>query len=155
VWPASWLDGRTCWLLAMRSRIPFPVLPWEFSLIAEDPHSDHGLGSLYNLGLSSLPVLLAHTYHHHSHHRGNLTPLYGRSNLRSRLHFAHYQEGGPRSLYGHVVALKTCSGTCFKSRTLCWSHRIIIFMVLVSSYLPIPGEFSYLFENISFWIPSN
>jgi hypothetical protein len=26
--------------------------------------------------------------------------------LRSRLHFGHNQEGGPRSLYGHVVALK-------------------------------------------------
>jgi hypothetical protein len=28
------------------ARIRFPVLPWEFSLVGEDPHSDHGLGSL-------------------------------------------------------------------------------------------------------------
>jgi hypothetical protein len=24
----------------------FPVLPWEFSIVGEDPHIDHGLGSL-------------------------------------------------------------------------------------------------------------
>jgi hypothetical protein len=41
-----------------------------------------------------------------SHHRGKVTAPYGRPNLRSRLHFGHNQEGGPRSLYGHVVALK-------------------------------------------------
>jgi hypothetical protein len=30
----------------MRFRVRIPVLPWEFSVIGEDPHSDHGLGSL-------------------------------------------------------------------------------------------------------------
>jgi hypothetical protein len=56
-------------------------------------------------------VIHAHIYHH-SHHRDNLTAPYGRSNLRSRVHIGHNQERGPRSLYGHVVALerkKICS----------------------------------------------
>jgi hypothetical protein len=103
--PASWPGGQNFRLLAMRSWVRFPVLPWEFSLADEDPHSDHGLGSLQNSGLRPLLVLHAHTYHH-SHHRGNVTAPYGRPNLRSRLHFGHNQEWGPRSLYGHVVALR-------------------------------------------------
>jgi hypothetical protein len=32
---------------------------------------------------------------------------YRRPNLRSRLHFGHKQEEGPRSLYEHVAALDT------------------------------------------------
>jgi hypothetical protein len=91
-WPTSCLGGQSFRLLAMRSRVRFPVLRWEIFLGGEDPHSDHGLGSLYNLGLRFLLVLHAHT-HHHSHHRGNVTEPYGRPNLRSRLHFGHNQEG--------------------------------------------------------------
>jgi hypothetical protein len=30
--PASWLGGQSSWILTMRSRVRFPVLPWEFSL---------------------------------------------------------------------------------------------------------------------------
>jgi hypothetical protein len=44
--------------------------------------------------------------YHHSNHRGNVTAPHGRPNHRSRLHFGHNQEGGPQSLYGHVVALE-------------------------------------------------
>jgi hypothetical protein len=44
--PSSWLGGQNFWLLAMRSRIRFSVLLSEFILEGEDPHSDHGLGSL-------------------------------------------------------------------------------------------------------------
>jgi hypothetical protein len=44
--------------------------------------------------------------YHLSHYRGNVTAPYGCPNLRSRLHFSHNREGGPRSLYGYVVALK-------------------------------------------------
>jgi hypothetical protein len=35
-------------LLTTSHEVPgsIPVLPWEFSLAGEDPHSDHGLGSL-------------------------------------------------------------------------------------------------------------
>jgi hypothetical protein len=84
----------------MMSWIRFPVLPWEFSLAGED----HGLDSLQKLGLRPLLVLHAHIYHH-SHQRDNVTAPYGRPKLRSRLHFGHKQEGGPQSLYGHVVAL--------------------------------------------------
>jgi hypothetical protein len=82
----------------MRFRVRFPFLPWEFSLAGEDPHSDHGLGSQYNLVLRSLLVLHAHTYHH-SHHRGNVTAPYGRPNLRRQLHFGHNREGGEHEVY--------------------------------------------------------
>jgi hypothetical protein len=30
----------------MRSRVRFPVLPWEFSLMGDNPHGGLGLGSL-------------------------------------------------------------------------------------------------------------
>jgi hypothetical protein len=59
---------------------------------------------LYNVSLRPLLVYHTHTYHH-SRHRGNVTTLSGRPKLRSRLRFGHNQEGGPRSLYGHVVTL--------------------------------------------------
>jgi hypothetical protein len=42
----------------------------------------------------------------YSYHRGNVTAPYGRPKRRSRLHFGHNQDGAPRSLYGHVVALE-------------------------------------------------
>jgi hypothetical protein len=29
-WPASWSSGQSFWLLIMRSRVRFPVLPWGF-----------------------------------------------------------------------------------------------------------------------------
>jgi hypothetical protein len=102
---ASWLEGQSFWLLTMRSRVRFSVLPWEFSLTGEDPRSEHGLGSLQNLGLRPILVLHAHTYHH-SHHQGNVTVPCGRPNLRRRLHFGHNQEGRPQSPYGHVMALE-------------------------------------------------
>jgi hypothetical protein len=103
-WPASWLCGQNFWLLAMRSRVRFPVLPWKFSFTGEDPHSDHGLGGLQNLGLRPLLVLDAHTYHH-SHHRGNVTAPYGRPKPQKSVTFRPQPGGGPRSLYGHVYAL--------------------------------------------------
>ena len=43
--PASWSSGQGLWLLIMRSRIRFPVLPWEFFLAGKDSRGDHGLGS--------------------------------------------------------------------------------------------------------------
>ena len=43
--------------------------------------------------------------YHHSHHRDNVTSPHRRPNLRSRLHFCHAQEGGPRSPQGHVVGI--------------------------------------------------
>ena len=45
VWPASWSSGQGLWLLIMRSRVRFPVLPWEFFLAGKDTRGDHGLGS--------------------------------------------------------------------------------------------------------------
>jgi hypothetical protein len=38
---AWWSD-----LLTTNHEIPGSILPWEFSLAGEDPHSDHGLASL-------------------------------------------------------------------------------------------------------------
>ena len=35
-WPASWSSGQGLWLLIMRSRFRFPVLPWEFFLAGKD-----------------------------------------------------------------------------------------------------------------------
>ena len=35
--PASWSSGQSLWLLIMRSRVRFPVLPWEFSLKGKIP----------------------------------------------------------------------------------------------------------------------
>jgi hypothetical protein len=48
-WPASWSSDQSFWLLIMRSRVRFPVLLWEIFLEGEDPHGDHGLGSLVEL----------------------------------------------------------------------------------------------------------
>ena len=43
--PSSWSSGQGLWLLIMRSRVRFPVLPWEFFLAGKDSRGDHGLGS--------------------------------------------------------------------------------------------------------------
>jgi hypothetical protein len=62
-------------------------------------------GSRVERRFKAPPGIPRSSMYHHSHHRGNVTAPYGRPNFRSRLHFGHKQEGGPRSLYGHVVAL--------------------------------------------------
>ena len=43
--PSSWSSGQGFWLLIMRSRVRFPVLPWEFFFAGKDCRGDHGLGS--------------------------------------------------------------------------------------------------------------
>ena len=43
--PASFSSGQGLLLLIMRSRVRFPVLPWEFFLAGKDSRGDHGLGS--------------------------------------------------------------------------------------------------------------
>ena len=43
--PASLSSGPGLWLLIMRSRVRFPVLPWECFLAGKDSRGDHGLGS--------------------------------------------------------------------------------------------------------------
>jgi hypothetical protein len=47
--------GQNFWLLIMRSRIRFPVLPWGFFLEGEDSHDVYGLGSLVELGFKTPP----------------------------------------------------------------------------------------------------
>jgi hypothetical protein len=53
--PASWSSGQSFWLLIMRSRTRFPVLPWGFFLEGEDPHGDHGLSSLVEFRFKAPP----------------------------------------------------------------------------------------------------
>jgi hypothetical protein len=43
--PTSSSIGQSFWLLIMRPRVWFPVLPWEFFLEGEDSHGDRGLCS--------------------------------------------------------------------------------------------------------------
>ena len=52
--------SQSFWLMPMRSRVRFPVLPWGFFLKGGDSHGDHGLGSLVELRLRSLLVLYIH-----------------------------------------------------------------------------------------------
>jgi hypothetical protein len=39
----------------MRFRVRFPVLPWGFFFEEEDPHGDHGLGSLVEFRFKAPP----------------------------------------------------------------------------------------------------
>ena len=43
MWLASWSSGQGLWLLIMRSRVWFPVLPWEVFLAEKDSRSGHGV----------------------------------------------------------------------------------------------------------------
>jgi hypothetical protein len=52
---SRWSSGQSFRLLIMRSRVRFPVLPWEFYLEVEDSHGDHGLGSLVELTFKAPP----------------------------------------------------------------------------------------------------
>jgi hypothetical protein len=82
----------------------------------EDPHSNHSLGSLQNVGLRPLLVLHAHTYRH-SRHRGNVTASCGRPNLRNRSHFGHNQEGGDHEVYMDMgVTMKKQFGGFLENR---------------------------------------
>src|SRR5215468_1298024 len=59
----------------MRTRVRFPVLPWGFFLEGEDPHGDHGLGSLVEFRFkappgTAYPYINTHfisIYHHPLH----------------------------------------------------------------------------------------
>jgi len=63
----------------------------------EDSRGDHGLGRLAEFRIKGPPPPISPLTSSAPH---------GRPNLRSRLHFCHAQEGGPRSPQGHVVALE-------------------------------------------------
>jgi len=83
----------------------------------EDSRGDHGLGRLVEFRFKDPPrhsILL----YHHSHHRDNVTAPLGRPSLRSRLHFCHAQEGGPRSPQGHVV------GALDKKKIICVTRHL-------------------------------
>jgi hypothetical protein len=53
--PASWSSVQSFRLLIMRFRVRFPVLPWGLFLEGEDPHVDHGMGSLVELMFKAPP----------------------------------------------------------------------------------------------------
>jgi hypothetical protein len=57
------------------------------------------------MGLLYIYIYIYTCIYNHSHHRSNVPAPSGRPKLRRRLHFGHKQEGGPRSVYGHLVAL--------------------------------------------------
>jgi hypothetical protein len=59
--PALWSSGQSYWLLIMRSRVQFPVLPWGFFLEGEDSHGDHGLDSLVELRFKA-PLGTSYSY---------------------------------------------------------------------------------------------
>jgi hypothetical protein len=58
--PASWSSDQSFWLLIMKSRVRFPVLPWGFFLEGEDSHGDPGLGSVVERRLRPFLVLHIH-----------------------------------------------------------------------------------------------
>jgi hypothetical protein len=97
--------GQSFWLLIMRSWARFPVLPWGFFLEGEDPHGDHGLGSLVELRFKAPSCHFIPIYHHPPH-RDNVTVPHGHPNIRSRLHFSHNGRGDHKVHKGHLVALK-------------------------------------------------
>ena len=75
----------------------------------------------YLVDLDLRPLLAPHLpIYHPSRHRDNVTAPHGRPNLRSRLHFPHSQEGGPRNF------VWTCGGIRKKNNcTVCvitWKH---------------------------------
>ena len=87
----------------MRSRVRFPALPCEISLKGKIPAVAVVWVDKKNLGVR--PLLALHPPPSPlTHHRDNVAAPHGRSNLRSRLHSCHAQEGGPRS------PQRTCGG---------------------------------------------
>jgi hypothetical protein len=53
--PPLWSSGQSFCLLIMRSRVWFPVLPWEIFLEGEDFYGDHGLCSLVEFRFKAPP----------------------------------------------------------------------------------------------------
>ena len=101
--PASWSSGQGLCLLIMRSRVRFPVLPWEFFLAVKYSRGDHGSGWLVDLGLRPLLVFHLPAYHH-SHHRDNVVAPHGRPNLRKSATLSPQPGGKPRKF------IRTCGG---------------------------------------------
>jgi hypothetical protein len=93
VWPLDHEAGLSFWLLIMKSRVRFQVLPRGFFLEGEGPLGDHGLGSFVEFRFKAPPGT---SYSYTTIHL-IVTAAHGRPNLRSRLHFGHNREGRPRS----------------------------------------------------------
>jgi hypothetical protein len=102
--PASRSSGQSFWLLIMRSRVRFTVLPWGFFLEGEVSHGDHGLCRLVELGFKAPSWYFIFIYHHPPH-PNNVTAPHGRPNIRSPLHFGHNRRGDHKVHKGNVVAL--------------------------------------------------
>jgi hypothetical protein len=86
----------------MRSRVQFSVLPWGFFLEGEDPHGDHGLGSLVEFKFKGPSWYFIFIYHHPPH-RDNVTAPHGRLNLITS---ATTGRGDHEVHNGHVVAFR-------------------------------------------------
>jgi hypothetical protein len=159
-----------CWwelLLTMRSRVRFPVLPCEFSLAGEDPHSDHGLGSLQNLGLR--PLLIIHAQiiyiyiyiYHHTHH--------GRPNLRIPLHVGHKQDEGVsihvwrhggwgiiqgtfmENYYRKLINYVNSSGTNTAAIWWCWDFCGLLHNIYIYIYMTIKQSTRYAHFQWNYW----
>jgi hypothetical protein len=104
--PASWSSCQSFWLLIMRSRVRFSVLPWGVFLEVEDFHGDHGLGSLVELTLR--PLLVLHIYISQSTSSGQRNCASRAFQPQKSLTFRPQPAGGgDHEVHkGHVVALK-------------------------------------------------
>jgi hypothetical protein len=104
MWPASWSSGQSFWLLIMRSRFRFPVLPWEFFLEGENPLGNHGLGNLAEFSLR--PLLVLHIHISPSTSSGQQLRLMGVPTSEVGYTSATTGRGDHEVHKGHVVALE-------------------------------------------------
>ena len=97
--PASWSSGQS---LTTNHEVPGSIPGSTVRIFpeGEDSRGDHGLGRLVEFRFTGPPDTPSSYITTH-----NVTAPQGRTNLRSRLHCCHAQEGGPRSPQGHVMAL--------------------------------------------------
>jgi hypothetical protein len=99
--PVSWSSGQSFWLLIMRSRFRFSVLPWGFFLEGED---SHGLGSSVKLWFKTPPYT---SYSYFTIHLIGTTKLRLMGVTTSEVGYTSATIGwGDHEVYkGHVVAL--------------------------------------------------
>jgi hypothetical protein len=103
MWPASWCSGHRFWLLIMRFRVRFSVLPWGFFLEGEVPLGDHRLGSLVELSLR--PLLVLHISPSTSSGQSNCASW--ASQTQKSVILQPQPGGGDHEVHkGHVVAME-------------------------------------------------
>ena len=96
-WSAFWSSGQSFWLLIMRSRVRFPVLPWEFLLEGEDSRGDHGLGRLVDFRFKAPPGNTSSYINTHTPSGQRNCASWASQPQKMVTHFCHAREGEPRS----------------------------------------------------------